>query len=65
MVIVWFCIETQFLGRLIRSPEVPEERGVWDSQEGGKDKRVVFFFPSIFLSFSHIKLFFFFLLLLL
>ena len=43
MVIVWFCIETQFLGRLIRSLEVPEERGVWGSREGGKDKH--FFFP--------------------
>ena len=35
-----------------------EERGVWDSQGGGKDKHL--FFPSTFLSLSHIKLFFFF-----
>ena len=38
-----------------RVPE--EERGVWDSQGGGKDKHL--FFPSTFLSLSHIKLFFF------
>ena len=33
-----------------------EERGVWNSQGGGKDK--LFFSPSIFLSLSHIKRFF-------
>ena len=30
--------ESQFLGRLIRNPGVPKERGVWNSQGGGKDK---------------------------
>ena len=34
--------ESQFLGTLIRSPGVPKEIGVWNSQGGGKDKR---FFP--------------------
>ena len=48
--------ESQFLGRLIRtSPGVPEEEkgvwssrtgdGVWNSQGGGKDKCLFFFFP--------------------
>ena len=56
--------ESQFLGRLIRSPaslrkrkgsRVPEvETGVWGSQGGAKDK----LFFSTFLSLSHIKLFF-------
>ena len=35
-----------------------EERGVWNSQGGGKDKHLFFF--SAFLSLSHIKHFFFF-----
>ena len=34
--------ESQFLGRLIRTLQVPKEIGVWNSQEGRKDK---FFFP--------------------
>ena len=33
-----------------------EEKGVWNSQGGGKDKH--FFFPSTFLSLSHINQFF-------
>ena len=37
--------ESQFLGRLIRSPGVPKERGVWNSQGGRKDK--LFFFLYI------------------
>ena len=44
----------EFPGRLIRSLGVPEERGVWNSQRGGKDKLFKFFF-STFLSLSHIK----------
>ena len=36
--------ESHFLGRLIRSLEVPKERGVWNSQGGRKDK---LFFPSL------------------
>ena len=36
-----------------------EERGVWNSQGGGKGKHLFFFF-SAFLSLSHIKHFFFF-----
>ena len=36
--------ESQFLGRLIRSPGVPKERGVWNSQGGGKDKRFFFLY---------------------
>ena len=35
--------ESQFQGRLIRSPGVPKEKGVWNSQGGGKDKH--FFSP--------------------
>ena len=35
--------ESQFLGRLIRSLGVPKERGVWNSQGGGKDKSFSFF----------------------
>ena len=34
--------ESQFLGRLVRSLGFPKERGVWNSQGGGKDKH---FFP--------------------
>ena len=41
--------ESQFLGRLIRSSGVPKERGVWNSQGGGKEKHI---FPSTFLQFS-------------
>ena len=44
--------ESQFLGRLIRSPGVFEERGVWGSRGGRKDK---LFFFSTFLGLSHIK----------
>ena len=49
-----------------KKPRVPEEKGsgaleveigVWNSQGGGKDKHL--FPPSIFLSLSHIDLFFF------
>ena len=57
--------ESQFLGRLIRSPgslrrrkgsgALKEEIGVWNSQGGGKDKHLFF---STFLSLSHIKCFF-------
>ena len=57
--------ESQFLGRLIRSPWSPnwregsgvlkEEIGVWNSQGGGKDKS---FLSSTFLSLSNIKCFF-------
>ena len=39
--------ESQFLGRLIRSPGVPKERGVWNSQGGRKDKHLFFFFFSL------------------
>ena len=39
-----------------RSGVLEEQIGVWSSQGGGKDK--LFFFPSTFLSFSHIKHFF-------
>ena len=49
----------EFPGRLIRSLGVPEERGVWNSQRGGKDKLFKFFF-STFLSLSHIKRLYFF-----
>ena len=35
--------ESHFLGRLIRSPALPKERGVWNSQGGRKVK--FFFFP--------------------
>ena len=38
--------ESQFLGRLMRSPGVPKERRVWNSQGRGKDK---LFPPSTFL----------------
>ena len=58
--------ESQFLGRLIRSPgslrrrkgsgALKEEIGVWNSQGGGKDKH--FFVFSTFLSLGHIKHFF-------
>ena len=53
-----------FLGRLIRSPGVPKERGVgvleeeigvWNSQGGGKDN--FFFFFSTFLGLINIKCF--------
>ena len=40
-------LRESLLGRLIRSPGVPKERGVWNSQGGEKDK---LFFPSTFLS---------------
>ena len=63
---------SQFLGRLIRtwtplgsprrrkgSGALEMEIGVWNSQGGGKDKHLFFFF-STFLSLSHIKCFFFF-----
>ena len=43
---LWFNCESQFLDRLIRSPGVPKEKGVWNSQGGGKDKC---FFPSTLL----------------
>ena len=49
---------SQFLGRLIRSPGEAEERGVWSSQGGGKDKHLFF---SAILSLSHLKRLFFFL----
>ena len=42
---IWYW-ENHFLGRLLRSPGVPKERGVWNSQGGRKDK---LFFPSTFL----------------
>ena len=52
--------ESQFLGRLIRSPESPRRRmgseaveveiGVWNSQGGGKDK----LFLSTFLNLSQL-----------
>ena len=61
-------IESQLLGRLIRSPGSPRRRkgsgalkgeiGAWNSQGGGKDKHLFFFFSSTFLSLSHIKIFF-------
>jgi len=64
--------ESQFLGRLLRRSlgslrrregfgALEEEIGVCNSQGGGKEKRLSFFFPSTFLSLSHIKCFFFFL----
>ena len=57
-------------GQVDRKSRVPEEEGgwsgaleeaigIWNSQRGRKDKDLFF---SIFLSFSHLKLFFFFLL---
>ena len=58
---VYFCI----LGRLIRSPGVPEERGVWGSRGGDRsgilkeeEKGQTSFFSFAFLSLSHIKVFF-------
>ena len=36
--------ESWFLGRLIRSLGVPKERGVWNSQGGGKDKHYIFLY---------------------
>ena len=51
--------ESNFLGRLTRILGVPKERGVWNSQGRGKDKRPLYlFFFFTFLSLSHIKLFF-------
>ena len=48
------------VSRKRKGPGVLEEEiGVWNSQGGGKDKGL-FFFPSTFLSLSHIKHFFFF-----
>ena len=41
----YFTSESQFLGKLIGSLEVPKERGVWNSQGGRKDK--LFFFLHI------------------
>ena len=38
--------ESQILGRLIRSPGVPKERGVWNSQGGRKD---IFLVPLCYL----------------
>ena len=35
--------ESQILGRLIRSPGVPRERGIWNSQGGGKENFFFFF----------------------
>ena len=52
MVWLW---DSQFLGRLIRSPKVPKGIGVCNSQGGEKDK---LFFPSTFLSLSHVKAFY-------
>jgi len=37
--------ESHFLGKLIRSLGVPKERGVWNSEEGRKDK----FFFSLYI----------------
>ena len=39
-------LRESLLGRLIRSPGVPKERGVWNSQGGRKDKLLC---PSTFL----------------
>ena len=36
---------SQFLGRLIRSPGVPKEKGVWNSQGGEKDKLFSLYIP--------------------
>ena len=43
---VWMLVywESHFLGMLMRSLGVPKERGVWNSQGGGKDK---LFFPPL------------------
>ena len=44
--LIYVCVllwESQFLGRLIRSPGVPKERGVWNSQGGEKGQ--MFFLP--------------------
>ena len=59
--------ESQFLGRLIRSPGSPRRRkgsralkveiGVWNSQGGRKDE-LFFFSLSTFLSLSRIKRFY-------
>ena len=59
---------SQSLGRVMRTPgflrrrkgsgALEEETGVWNSQEGGKDKHFFFFF-STSLSLSHIKCYFF------
>ena len=56
---------SQFLGKLIRSPGSPrkrkgsealeEEIWVWNSQGGGKDKRLCFFFSSAFLSLKELS----------
>jgi len=50
---------SQFLGRLIRSPESPRRKkgsealeveiGVWNSQGGGKDKYLFFFFFPLYI----------------
>ena len=49
--------DSQFLGRLIRSPGVPKERGVWNSQGGGKDKLFCLYSFSSFQSLSRVRLF--------
>ena len=49
--------DSQFLGRLIRSPGVPKERGVWNSQGGGKDKLLCLHSFSSFQSLSRVRLF--------
>ena len=63
-VFIW---HSQFLGRLIRSAGVPEERRVWGSRGGDRGlefskrtKGQTFFSPSTFLSLNHIKSLFFF-----
>ena len=54
-----FFWKSQFLGRLIRESMVlKEEKGIWNSQGGGKGKHLFFFPPSTFLSLTHIKCFF-------
>ena len=61
--IKWFhCVsESQVLGRLIRSPGSPRRReGLSKRRQGSgilkeEERTNVFFFPSTFLSLSHIK----------
>ena len=47
LAVSWFLHdnESYFLGRLIRSPGVPKERGVWNSQGGRKDKLFSLYIP--------------------
>ena len=53
------CLRESVSGQVDKKSGVPkEERGVGNFQEGRKDKRLEFFFPSTFLSLSSIFFFF-------